>query len=99
MIEVVTKHSIEEILETPTDYVDSEQDIVLVKVHGKEVGNPVMIMIGTDDDLTKEKDKIVWYFLLEDNDQEFGKLVSTQQGLKDNYEAALKLAAHFAEQA
>ena len=99
MIEVVTKHSIEEILETPTDYVDSEQDIVLVKVHDKEVGNPVMIMIGTDDDLTKEKDKIVWYFLLEDNDQEFGKLVSTQQGLEGNYEAALKLAAQFAEQA
>lgn len=58
MVEVITKYSIDDILENPAEYVDASEDLVLIKVNG------VMIMLGTDDDDNFDD---AAYFVLEDD--------------------------------
>lgn len=62
MIEVKTNYSIDEVLEHPEKFIDESQDIVLVKIYGKDINNPTMIMAGKDDKTGE------FYFVVEDND-------------------------------
>lgn len=62
MIETLCKENIEEVLKNPRDYVDSSEDIVLLKIHhSDDISNPTYIMLGVD-----EYDK--YYLVVEDND-------------------------------
>lgn len=62
MIEVVHSENIEDILINPQDYVDSSEDVVLLKIHhSDDISNPTYIMLGVD-----EYDK--YYLVVEDND-------------------------------
>ena len=62
MVEIITEHSIDDMLMFPNIYVSDDTDIVLLRVFGKDVSNPTMLMLGYDD----EKDS--YYFVVEDND-------------------------------
>ena len=62
MVEIITEHSIDDILLFPNIYVGEDMDMVLLRVFGKDVSNPTMIMLGYDD----KKDS--YYFVVEDND-------------------------------
>lgn len=62
MIQIITDYSINDILSHPDDYIDSDQDMVLLKVFNEDISNPIMLMLGYDD-----KDK-TYYFVVEDND-------------------------------
>lgn len=57
MIEIVTKHDIDDILTNPSEYVDETQDLVLLKIHPD-----TLVMIGQDES-TKE-----YYLCVEDNE-------------------------------
>ena len=62
MIEVVHSENIEEILTNPHDYVNSSEDVVLLKIHhSNDIGNPTYIMIGVD-----EYEK--YYLVVEDSE-------------------------------
>jgi hypothetical protein len=62
MVEIITEHSIDDMLLFPNIYVSEDMDIVLLKVFGKDVSNPTMLMLGYDD---KNES---YYFVVEDND-------------------------------
>ena len=62
MVEIITEHSIEDMLLHPEIYISEDQDIVLLKVFGKDVSNPVMLMLGYDDKADS------YYFVVEDNE-------------------------------
>ena len=62
MVQIITKHSISDMLLCPKIYVTEDQDEVLLKVFGKDVSNPVMLMLGYDDKADS------YYFVVEDND-------------------------------
>ena len=62
MVEIITEHSIDDMLLYPETYISEDLDVVLLKVFGKDVSNPVMIMLGYDD----KSDS--YYFVVEDND-------------------------------
>lgn len=62
MVEIITEHSIDDILLHPEIYISEDLDVVLLKVFGKDVSNPVMLMLGYDD----KNDS--YYFVVEDND-------------------------------
>ena len=62
MVEIITEHSISDMLLCPNIYVSEDQDIVLLRVFGKDVSNPVMLMLGYDDKVDS------YYFVVEDND-------------------------------
>ena len=50
MIEFVHSENIEDVLTNPCDYVNSSEDIVLLKIHhSHDIGNPTYIMIGVDE--------------------------------------------------
>jgi hypothetical protein len=66
MIEVVTQHNIDELLKNPSEYVDDGQDHVLVKVYDSDVANPVLIMIGVEEEAIHQDNP--WYIIEEDND-------------------------------
>ena len=62
MIQVICKDNIEEVLSSPQDYVDSSEDLVLLRIfHSSDIVNPTYIMIGCD-----EYGK--YYLVVEDND-------------------------------
>ena len=62
MIQVVCKENIEEVLMFPQYYVDSSEDLVLLKIYDKDdIDNPTYIMVGCDED---EK----YYLVVEDNE-------------------------------
>ena len=62
MIQVVCKENIEEILMFPQYYVDSSEDLALLRIYDKDdINNPTYIMIGCD-----ENEK--YYLVVEDND-------------------------------
>lgn len=62
MVQIITEHSIDDMLLHPEIYISEDLDIVLLKVFGKDVSNPTMLMLGYDD--KKES----YYFVVEDND-------------------------------
>lgn len=62
MVQIITEHSIDDMLLHPDIYVTEDQDEVLLKVFGKDVSNPVMLMLGYDDKADS------YYFVVEDND-------------------------------
>lgn len=62
MVQIITEHSISDILLCPEIYVTEDQDEVLLKVFGKDVSNPVMLMLGYDGKADS------YYFVVEDND-------------------------------
>lgn len=62
MIQIITEHSIPDMLMFPEIYVTEDQDEVLLKVFGQDVSNPVMLMLGYDDKADS------YYFVVEDND-------------------------------
>ena len=62
MVEIITEHSIDDMLLHPEIYISEDLDVVLLKVFGKDVSNPVMLMLGYDD----KNDS--YYFVVEDND-------------------------------
>ena len=62
MIEALCKENIVEVLSHPQYYVDSSEDVVLLKIHDEEdINNPTYLMIGVD-----EYNK--YYLVVEDND-------------------------------
>ena len=62
MIQVICKYNIEEVLSSPQDYVDSSEDLVLLKIyHPSDITNPTYMMIGCD-----EYEK--YYLVVEDNE-------------------------------
>jgi hypothetical protein len=62
MVQIITKHSIDDMLLHPDIYVDEYEDIVLLKVFGKDVSNPTILMLGYDD----KRDS--YYFVVEDDE-------------------------------
>lgn len=62
MVEIITEHSIDDMLLHPEIYISEDMDIVLLRVFGKDASNPTMLMLGYDD--KKES----YYFVVEDND-------------------------------
>jgi hypothetical protein len=62
MIYTTNEHLIDDMLVRPEIYISEDQDIVLLKVFGKDVSNPVMLMLGYDDKADS------YYFVVEDND-------------------------------
>lgn len=61
MIEILTKYSIDDILENPNEYISEDFDEPLLRfVH--DASNPVYLLLGYDD---KEK---LYYFTFEDNE-------------------------------
>ena len=62
MVEIITEHSIDDMLLHPEIYISEDLDVVLLKVFGKDVSNPVMLMLGYDD----KNDS--YYFVVEDDD-------------------------------
>ena len=62
MVEIITEHSIDDILLHPEIYISEDLDVVLLRVFGKDVSNPVMLMLGYDDKADS------YYFVVEDND-------------------------------
>lgn len=62
MVQIITEYSIDDMLLHPEIYISEDLDIVLLKVFGKDVSNPTMLMLGYDD--KKES----YYFVVEDND-------------------------------
>lgn len=62
MVEIITEHSIDDMLLHPEIYISEDLDIVLLKAFGKDVSNPVMLMLGYDDKADS------YYFVVEDND-------------------------------
>lgn len=61
MIQVITKYSIDDILQNPKKYIDEDHDKPLLRfVH--DASNPVSLLLGYDN---KEK---LYYFTLEDNE-------------------------------
>lgn len=61
MVQILTQHSIDDMLLNPTEYVDESFDVPLLRiVH--DASNPVSLLLGYDD---KEN---LYYFTLEDND-------------------------------
>lgn len=62
MIQIITEHSIAEMLLCPADYVDQDEDIVLLKVLGEDITNPTILMLGYDDKAGS------YYFIVEDNE-------------------------------
>ena len=62
MIQVICKHNIEDVLAFPQNYIDSSEDLVLLKIyHPSDISNPTYIMIGCD-----EYEK--YYLVVEDNE-------------------------------
>lgn len=62
MIQIITNYSIDDILSNPDDYIDSSEDTVLLKVFGKDISNPTLLMLGYDDESKS------YYFVVEDNE-------------------------------
>lgn len=62
MIQIITEHSIEDMMLNPDIYIDEYEDTALLKVFGEDVSNPVTLMLGYDD---KAKS---YYFVVEDNE-------------------------------
>lgn len=61
-IESLRQENIEKILANPQDYVDSSEDIVLLRIRqSDDIDNPTYIMLGVD-----EYEK--YYLVVEDND-------------------------------
>lgn len=62
MIQVICKDNIEDVLAFPQHYVDSSEDLVLLRIyHPNDIDNPTYIMIGCD-----EYEK--YYLVVEDNE-------------------------------
>ena len=68
MVQIVAPHNIEEILRNPSNYIDDEQDVVLLKVYGQDANNPTMIMVGVDEEDPDCENAEPWYIVEEDND-------------------------------
>ena len=62
MIQIITEHSIEDMMLHPDIYIDEYEDTVLLKVFGEDASNPATLMLGYDD---KAKS---YYFVVEDNE-------------------------------
>lgn len=87
MIEVITKHNIDELLADPEQYVDSDSDVVLVKVHSPHhPGNPVMVMLG------RNNEDNTYYFLLEDNEVVIDTLDCDAKDLPATFQLAVNAA-------
>ena len=61
MIEILTKYSIDDILENPNEYISEDFDEPLLRFD-HDASNPVYLLLGYDD---KEK---LYYFTFEDNE-------------------------------
>jgi hypothetical protein len=62
MVQIITEHSISDMLMFPENYITEDRDEVLLKIFGKDVSNPVILMLGYDDKTDS------YYFVVEDND-------------------------------
>ena len=62
MVQIITKYSIDDMLLHPEEYIADDEDMVLLKVFGVDVSNPIMLMLGHDDEDGS------YYFVVEDND-------------------------------
>lgn len=62
MVQIITNNSIDDMLLYPEIYVDEYDDIVLLKVFGKDPSNPDILMMGYDDKAES------YYFVVEDNE-------------------------------
>lgn len=62
MVEIITDYSINHILLHPDEYADEYEDMVLLKVFGKDASNPTILMLGYDDKADS------YYFVVEDNE-------------------------------
>jgi hypothetical protein len=61
VVQILTQHSIDDMLLNPTEYIDESFDVPLLRfVH--DASNPVSLLLGYDN---KEK---LYYFVLEDNE-------------------------------
>lgn len=63
MMQIITKHNINMLLQNPKEYISSEQDEVLLKFVNEDTQNCFYIMVGYDED--KER----YYLVLEDDEQ------------------------------
>jgi hypothetical protein len=69
MIEIITPYPIDEILRNPVDFIDAEEDIVLLKVHDQNnVGNPTMLMVGVESKSSNCANGECYYLIEEDNE-------------------------------
>ena len=96
MIQIVTSHNIEDLLKNPGNYVDDEEDVVLLKVFGKNAHNPTLLMVGLEAESTGGEIAEPWYIIEEDNDVSVYHHCSENK-LYDTYERVLKKAMEEAE--
>jgi hypothetical protein len=83
MIQVVSNNNIEDILTFPQYYVDSSQDLALLRIyHSNDINNPTYIMIGCD-----EYDK--YYLVVEDNETSEDYIPEDGQSLTELFEKLL----------
>ena len=83
MIQVVCKENIEEILMFPQYYVDSSEDLALLRIYDKDdVNNPTYIMIGCD-----EHNK--YYLVVEDNETSEDYIPEDGETLSELFEKLL----------
>ena len=68
MIQIVTKHNINDVLLNPRQYIDDEEDVVLLKMFGEDTSNPVMLMVGMEVESGDGENDECYYFVEEDND-------------------------------
>ena len=83
-IEVLNENSIEEIMACPQQYIDTTQDVVLLRViYSGEANNPTYLMIGQDENTAE------YYLVLEDNDTTEDFYPTENQTLVQLYEELL----------
>ena len=83
MIQVVCKANIEDVLMAPQDYVDSSEDLVLLRIyHADDIANPTYLMIGCD-----EYEK--YYLVVEDNETSEDYIPEDGETLSDLFEKLL----------
>lgn len=68
MIQVITEHNIDDIMKNPTQYIDADTDIVLLKIFGAQSTGPVVLMAGYDPDTNVGDCDGLYYILEEDNE-------------------------------
>ena len=62
MVQIITEHSISDMLMFPENYITEDRDEVLLRIFGKDASNPIILMLGYDDKADS------YYFVVEDND-------------------------------
>ena len=83
MIEIVTKHDIEDVFSNPREYIDGTSSLTLLKTHG--FGRTASISISKD-----VRDDI--YYITVADKNPLWKFVCTKGGLRETYNEALNRA-------